>query len=128
MSFHELISGYPWLTKRAARVSDERAAPPARNPFAYLFAIFVPFGGRLGGGFSFLILVYIIGVFAAIAIPAYKDYTARAKLNAVVIESQPARDKLVAYYLSNQRIPDTLETAGVEDKLADGSPLSLDPK
>jgi Zn-dependent protease with chaperone function/Tfp pilus assembly major pilin PilA len=128
MSFHELISGYPWLTKRAARVSGGEASTPARNPFAYLVAIFVPYGGRLGGGFSFLILVYIIGVFAAIAIPAYKDYTVRAKLNAVVAESQPARDKLVAYYLENRRTPDSLDTAGVAAQLPDGSPLTLDPK
>ena len=128
MSFHELISGYPWLTKRAARVSTEGTATPGRNPFAYLFAIFVPFGGRLGGGFSFLILVYMIGVLAAIAIPAYKDYTVRTRLTAVVIESQPARDRLTAYYLSNHTVPASLEAAGVEARLADGSTLSLDPK
>ena len=81
-----------------------------------------------GGGFAFLILVYIVGVLAAIAIPAYQDYTIRAKLNAVVIEAQPAREALAAYYLSNHRIPDSLETAGLAPHLADGSPLSLDPK
>jgi len=128
MSFHELISGYPWLTKRAARITDGGTGGPARNPFAYLVAIFVPFGGRLGGGFSFLIMVYIVGVLAAIAIPAYQDYTIRAKLTTVVIESQPAREKLAAYYLSNHRIPDSLETAGLAPQLADGSALSLDPK
>ena len=128
MSFHELISGYPWLTKRAARITNGGTGGPARNPFAYLVAIFVPFGGRLGGGFSFLIMVYIVGVLAAIAIPAYQDYTIRAKLTPVVIESQPAREKLAAYYLSNHRIPDSLETAGLAPQLADGSALSLDPK
>ncbi len=128
MSFHELISGYPWLTKRAARITNGGTGGPARNPFAYLVAIFVPFGGRLGGGFSFLIMVYIVGVLAAIAIPAYQDYTIRAKLTSVVIESQPAREKLAAYYLSNHRIPDSLETAGLAPQLADGSALSLDPK
>jgi len=128
MSFHELISGYPWLTKRAARMTNDASAAPARNPFAYLVAIFVPFGGRLGGGFSFLIMVYIVGVLAAVALPAYQDYTVRAKLTAVVIGSQPARDKLASYYVSNQRIPETLADAGVSEQLADGSPLSLDPK
>jgi len=128
MSFHELISGYPWLTKRAARVSSAEASTPARNPFAYLVALFVPYGGRLGGGFSFLIVIYIIGVLAAIAIPAYQDYTVRAKLSAVVIESQPARDKLAAYYSSAHAVPDSLEAAGVAGRLADGSALSLNPK
>ncbi|HEY2274781.1 MAG TPA: M48 family metalloprotease [Steroidobacteraceae bacterium] len=127
MSFHELISGYPWLTKRAVRMTDEAAAP-ARNPFAYLVAVFVPFGGRLGGGFSFLIMVYIVGILAAIAIPAYRDYTIRTKLTAVVAESQPAREQLAAYYRSNHRVPETLEAAGVATQLADGSPVSLDPK
>jgi Zn-dependent protease with chaperone function/Tfp pilus assembly major pilin PilA len=128
MSFHELISGYPWLTKRAARMTNDANAAPGRNPFAYLVAIFVPFGGRLGGGFSFLIMVYIIGVLAAVAVPAYKDYTIRTQLGAVVIGSQPAREKLASYYLSNQRVPETLEEAGVSGTLADGSALSLDPK
>ncbi|HEX9140095.1 MAG TPA: hypothetical protein VF848_09910, partial [Steroidobacteraceae bacterium] len=91
--------------------------------------IFIPFGGRLGGGFSFLIMVYFIGILAAIAIPAYQNYTIKTQLNVVVIESQPARDKLAAYYLSNNHtIPDGLETAGVAAQLPDGSPLSLDPK
>jgi len=127
MSFHELISGYPWLTKRAVRMTDEAAAP-ARNPFAYLFAIFVPFGGRLGGGFSFLVLVYIIGIIAAIAIPAYQDYKIRSRLTVVVAESQAARQQVAAYYLSNHEIPASLEVAGVTPQLPDGSTLSLDPK
>jgi len=128
MSFHELISGYPWLTKRAARMTNERSAAPPRNPFAYLFALFVPFGGRLGGGFSFLILVYIVGVLAAVTIPAYQDYTVRAQLTTVVTESQPTREKLAAYYLSNGRVPDSLATAGLAGQLPDGSALSLNPK
>jgi type II secretory pathway pseudopilin PulG len=109
-------------------MTADTGAEPARNPLAYLVALFVPFGGRLGGGFSFLIMVYIVGVLAAVAIPAYQDYTIRAKLNTVVIESQPARAKLAAYYVSNHKVPDTLDTAGVEAQLADGSPLSLDPR
>ncbi|AUB81248.1 M48 family metallopeptidase [Candidatus Thiodictyon syntrophicum] len=35
MSFHELTSGYPWLTKRAARVMDPRGQLPGRSAFAY---------------------------------------------------------------------------------------------
>ena len=128
MSFHELISGYPWLTKRAARMTAEGTAGPGRNPFAYLFAIFVPFGGRLGGGFSFLVMVYIIAVLAAVAVPRYQDYTVRAGLIPVVTGSQPVRDKLADYYLANHRIPDSLQAAGAEAQLADGSALALDPK
>jgi hypothetical protein len=94
MSFHELIAGYPWLTKRAARVMNVKASMPRRNPFAYLLAVFVPFAGRLGAGFGLLIMVYIVGVGAAIAIPAYQDYTVRAKLALVVPATEDARAAL----------------------------------
>ena len=128
MSFHELVSGYPWLAKRFSRVMDTNAKMPPRNGFAYLPAFLVPYAGRLGAGFGFLILVYIVAVFAAIAIPAYQDYTIRAKLTGVLIESQPNLDALGKYYESSRAIPTSLDIAGLKSTLADGSKLSLDAK
>jgi Zn-dependent protease with chaperone function/Tfp pilus assembly protein PilE len=128
MSFHELVSGYPWLAKRFSRVIDTKVKMPRRNGFAYLPAFLVPYAGRLGPGFGFLILVYIVGVLAAIAIPAYQDYTVRAKLTTVVIESQPSLDALGKYYESSRTVPNSLNSAGLGSTLADGSQLSLDPK
>lgn len=127
MSFHELTAAYPWLTKRVARVVDPKGAMPKRSFFAYLMALLVPFAGRLGGGFGFLIMVYIIGVLAAIAIPAYNDYTVKAKLSTVVIETQSARDALENYYLVNQNVPESLGAIGIPSQLADSTELSLDP-
>lgn len=126
MSFHELTAGYPWLTKRAARVMDPNAQMPQRNGLAYLLAVFIPYAGRLGAGFGFLILVYIVGILAAVAIPAYQDYTVKAQLGAAVSNSQSARDALGNYYESNQRIPESLDMLGLRSPLADGSKLSLD--
>lgn len=126
MSFHELTAGYPWLTKRAARVLDTNAPMPKRNPFAYLLAIFIPYAGRLGGGFALITVIYIVGVLAAIAIPAYKDYTVRTHLHATVIESQGARDALGNYYMNRQEIPDSLATVNIDSQLPDGSELTLD--
>ena len=128
MSFHELISGYPWLTKRAARVVNPEGSLPARNPFSYFLALFVPYAGRLGAGFGVLVMVYIIGVVAAIAIPAYQDYIMKAKVSKAFFETQPARDALVGYYLSNRRIPASLNAAGIAPQLPDGTLLSLDSK
>ena len=128
MSFHELTAGYPWLTKRVARVAGNDASVPSRNGFAYLLAVFIPYAGRLGAGFGLVILVYIIGVLAAIALPAYHDYTVKAKLNAAVIGSQPARDALVNYYQTNQKVPESLADANIQSQLADGSRLELDPR
>jgi type II secretory pathway pseudopilin PulG len=127
MSFHELTAGYPWLTKRAARVINRDAPLPSRNPLAYLPAAIVPYAGRLGGGFGLLILVYIVAVLAAIAVPAYQDYTIRAKLTPVIAGSQPAREALTRYFETNQKVPASLEQAGVAAQLPDGAPLALDP-
>ena len=127
MSFHELIAGYPWLTKRAARVMDTSAKMPQRSGLAYLLAVFIPYAGRLGAGFGLLILVYIIGIMAAVAIPAYRDYTVRAKVSTAIINSQGARDALGKYYESNKTVPNTLDIVGIPSQLADGTELMLDP-
>jgi Zn-dependent protease with chaperone function/type II secretory pathway pseudopilin PulG len=126
MSFHELTAAYPWLTKRVWRVLDRDARPPSRHKFAYLLAAFVPYAGRLGGGFGLLILVYIIGVLAAIGLPAYNDYTTKAQLAQVVVQSQSARDALGAFYLRHERVPESLKEAGIPEYLPGGSELSLD--
>ena len=128
MSFHELIGGYPWLGKRAARVLDVQAAQPARSPLAYVLALFVPYAGRMGAGFGMLIVVYIIGVLAAIGIPAYQEYVQKAALEAAYQGSGPARAALGEYYEAHQAVPATLQTAGVAPDLAGGATLSLEPK
>lgn len=125
MSFHELTAGYPWLTKRAARVMDTEAAMPKRNGFAYLLAAFIPYAGRMGSGFATLMLVYIVGVLAAVALPAYNDYTIKAKLGAAVISTQAARDTLKNYYQTNQKVPESLDAVGISSQLVDGTQLSL---
>lgn len=128
MSFHELISGYPWLTTRAARMMSDETVGRKRSPWAYILAAVVPFGGRLGAGLSFLMMVYILFLLAAIAIPAYQDYTIRGQLTRVRTESALAREKLAAYYSLHHETPDSLAAADLPDQLPDGSLLSLDPK
>lgn len=127
MSFHELISAYPWLTKRITRVMQPEAQVPKRNPFAYILALFVPFAGRLGGGVGFLIMVYIVGILAAVAIPAYEDYILKSKIVATVSMTRPVRDALAEYYLTHKRVPASLDVVGATDQIRDGSSMSLDP-
>jgi type II secretory pathway pseudopilin PulG len=128
MSFHELTSGYPWLTKRAAREVDTDSVPVARNPFAYVLALFVPYAGRMGAGFGVIMLVYIIGVLAAVAIPAYSDYTHKAQLTNAYIQSAPARTALADYFQTNRTVPPSLESIGVASQMGDGSRMTVDPK
>ncbi len=126
MSYHELTSGYPWLTKRVARVLHPEVEPPRRNGFAYLFAVFTPYVGRGGGSAGLVVLLALIAVLAAVAFPAYKDYEARSRLTLAYTSSEPARRALAAYYATNKKVPDSLEAAGIPATLADGSQLSLD--
>lgn len=126
MSFHELIAGYPWLTKRTARMMNPKAPMPQRNGLAYLPALIVPYSGRLGAGFGFVMLVYIAFVIGAIAVPAYRDYVVRAKVIESVSASQPALDALGDYYERTKNIPETLEASGAATPLPNGAELLLD--
>lgn len=128
MSFHELISSYPWTVKRVLRMNSEQPDLPRRNPFAYLLALFVPYAGRLGSGFGVLIYVYVVGILAAIAIPAYQDYTVRSVMAGAVSASEPAREALVKYYAENRKIPPDLATVGINPDSAEGYSMNLDAK
>ncbi|MEP6885355.1 MAG: hypothetical protein ABJC66_11450 [Gammaproteobacteria bacterium] len=87
-----------------------------------------PVDSPTGAGVGMLIHVYFIGVIAAIAIPAYQDYTVRALLAGAAAESQPARRQLVQYYLAKNSVPDSLSEAGVAEQLPNGNQLSLSSK
>src|SRR6266853_470566 len=103
MSFHELVSSYPWLVKRMARIlpPGPTAAVPGRNAFAWILALFVPRIGMGGSAGSLLVVVAIIGILAAIALPAYQDYTTRAKISAAVLAGSQARVAVSEFYIRN---------------------------
>ena len=80
MSFHELTGDYPWLVKRVMRIDGRSDEIPSRNLLAWLLAAFIPRFLSGGSIMSLMIIVAIIGVLAAVAIPSYNDYTARAQV------------------------------------------------
>lgn len=76
VSLHELLSDYPTLSRRVtdlmALKTGRPVGRPARNPFAYALALFVP-GGNFGGGApAAMMMVVVIGLLAAMAIPAFQ--------------------------------------------------------
>jgi Zn-dependent protease with chaperone function/type II secretory pathway pseudopilin PulG len=125
MSYHELTSGYPWTSKRVARVLNPDAVMPSRSTLAFVLAAFVPYAGRLGGVMGPLILVAVIGILAAVAIPAYQDYTVRAKVAMAYQNATLARNALGAHYAKTQTVPDSLREVGINPEQADGSTLEL---
>jgi Zn-dependent protease with chaperone function len=92
MSFHELLSDYPWLTKRMAAIralaAGRVAAHPARHALAWALAAFCPRTGLPAGGGG-LVVIAVIGMLAAIAIPQYQRYVERAKQAAGSRELRP---------------------------------------
>ena len=52
-----------------------------------------------------MIVVAIIGILAAIAIPAYQDYTCRAKMSEAVNAVSAAKTAVSEYYISQNAFP-----------------------
>ena len=112
MSFHELIGDYPWLVKRMEKVraKGNAAVPriPRRNPLAWILALFFPRlapGAGAGALLSLMIVVAIIGIMAAIALPAYQDYVARAGAAQAIQLAARVKDQVNEYVINREEWP-----------------------
>ncbi len=56
--------------------------------------------------------IAVVGILAAVALPAYQDYTVRAKIAEAILSGRDAAKSVESFYNQNQRIPTTLEEAG----------------
>lgn len=119
MSFNELTGDYPWLSKRmAAAVAlyrGETIKPPRRHGFAWFLSLFVPrVGGGAGGAFSILVTVAVIGILAAVAIPAYQSYIERANYAEAYSSMQPIQGNVTQYVMANNQWPASLQDLGYQ--------------
>ena len=60
-----------------------------------------------------MVVVAIIGVLSAIAIPTYKDYTIRAKVSEAFVIIQPYKMKFVEYFLHNGVFPTKAKNSSI---------------
>jgi len=62
-----------------------------------------------------MIVVAIIGILAAIALPAYQDYTARSQMSEALSLAGGARTAVTEFYTSTGDFPTTNASAGLAD-------------
>ena len=59
-----------------------------------------------------MIVVAIIAILAAIALPAYQDYMVRAKLSEVVVAGDACKNSVVEFYEGQGHVPPNISSAG----------------
>lgn len=62
-----------------------------------------------------MIVVAIIGILAAVAIPAYQDYTIRAKVTEGLSLASAGKTAVSEFFASNGRLPESNASAGLSE-------------
>ncbi|HFA7701373.1 TPA: pilin, partial [Neisseria gonorrhoeae] len=60
-----------------------------------------------------MIVIAIVGILAAVALPAYQDYTARAQVSEAILLAEGQKSAVTEYYLNNGKWPKDNGDAGV---------------
>ncbi|HEZ4167475.1 TPA: pilin [Neisseria meningitidis] len=60
-----------------------------------------------------MIVIAIVGILAAVALPAYQDYTARAQVSEAILLAEGQKSAVTEYYLNHGKWPGNNSSAGV---------------
>ena len=74
---------------------------------------------RIQQGFTLIelmIVVAIIGILAAIALPAYQDYTIRAKVSEVILAASGTKTSIAEWYQSKSTFPTVASLGTIDTK------------
>lgn len=113
MSLNELTGEYPWLCKRMARLHDPKAETPRRHPLAWFFAFCLPSSGPGGLILSLFLFFCVIGMLAAISIPAYQQYQQRAAYPEIFSYGETLKVAVQDYYEKNGELAEEVESLGL---------------
>ncbi|HEZ2151998.1 TPA: pilin [Neisseria meningitidis] len=66
-----------------------------------------------------MIVIAIVGILAAVALPAYQDYTARAQVSEAILLAEGQKSAVTEYYLNHGIWPGDNSSAGVASTPSD---------
>ncbi|HGG8501253.1 TPA: pilin [Neisseria meningitidis] len=66
-----------------------------------------------------MIVIAIVGILAAVALPAYQDYTARAQVSEAILLAEGQKSAVTEYYLNHGIWPSDNSAAGVASSASD---------
>ncbi|HFC7197867.1 TPA: pilin [Neisseria meningitidis] len=66
-----------------------------------------------------MIVIAIVGILAAVALPAYQDYTARAQVSEAILLAEGQKSAVTEYYLNHGEWPGNNSDAGVASSASD---------
>ncbi|HEZ7139840.1 TPA: pilin [Neisseria meningitidis] len=66
-----------------------------------------------------MIVIAIVGILAAVALPAYQDYTARAQVSEAILLAEGQKSAVTEYYLNHGIWPKNNTSAGVASTPSD---------
>ncbi|HEZ4025678.1 TPA: pilin [Neisseria meningitidis] len=66
-----------------------------------------------------MIVIAIVGILAAVALPAYQDYTARAQVSEAILLAEGQKSAVTEYYLNHGKWPSDNSAAGVASSASD---------
>lgn len=113
VSLHELTSTYPTSSRRVtdliALATDAHPRAPRRHPLAYLLALVMPGGSAGGGAPAAMMMIVLIGLMAAMAIPAFQKVRASSQAKVCHNNRLMLEAALDQYVLENQQSPKSFD-------------------
>lgn len=100
------------------KYNEGRPAGPNERTSGPVIAILI----ILGGFFA----IAVIGILAAVALPAYQDYTVRAKVSQVLIQVEPIKVGYQEFYSDNNLLPDSNIMMGLDEPYYVGNNNEID--